>query len=137
MTIENIINIKNESIEDRIEKAIKDTKDELDGLTVDTTCMIYSSYITRNLYKEHLINKLVSTTELNYSYNHQFNIVPKNKNELYLIDLTFKQFQSDNFKELLQKGYILIDIDMYMEYLDVVGNVKEDNIILSFSKKIV
>ncbi len=101
MKKEDIINIKKDSTEEKIEQAIQDTKDELSGLTTDTTCMIYSSYLQENLRKQHLANQIVSTTEFDYPYNHQFNVVPKNDKELYIIDLTYQQFQSDKFPELL------------------------------------
>ena len=123
MKVEDIINIKNESIENRIEKAIKETKDELQDLTTETTCFIYSSILGEHLRKEHLANEIVSTTEFGYSYEHQFNVVMKNENTFYLIDLTYSQFQSDKFSELLQKGYMLISREQGREYLDIVGNV--------------
>jgi CRISPR/Cas system-associated protein Csx1 len=122
MKVEDIINIKNESIEDRIEKAIKETKEELKDLTTETTCFIYSSALSRNLYKEHLANEIVSTKEFDYPYEHQFNIVMKNETTFYLLDLTYSQFQSDKFSELLQKGYMLISREQAREYLDEVGN---------------
>ncbi|MBQ9019167.1 MAG: hypothetical protein IJ097_02495 [Bacilli bacterium] len=123
MNIEDLINIKKESIEDRIERAIQDTKDELNGLTTDTTCFIYSSVLADHLRKEHLANQIISTSEFDYPYIHQFNIVPKNNNELYLIDLTYQQFQVSEFKKLTEKGYILLNGDKLKNYLDIVGNV--------------
>ena len=126
MNIEDLINIKKDSVEERIKNAIENTKDELKGLTTDTTCMIYSAYLSRNLYKEHLANQIISTDEFDYPYTHQFNVVPKNEEELYLIDLTYPQFQVSEFPELLQKGYILIKGEQIREYLDIVGNVNID-----------
>lgn len=140
MKVEELIHINKNNIEDSIKRAIDKTKDELYGLTTQSTCMIYSSYLSRNLYNEHIPNKLETTTKYKYPYHHQFNIVQKNKDEFYLIDLTYTQFQSTKFYELLQKGYILINSEEYLEYLEVVGNVKEEKekqIILSFYKKIV
>lgn len=127
MKIEELINIKNLDLEKGIIEAIEETKEELPNLTADTTCMIYSDYLSRNLTKRHINNRIVSTDEYeDYSYYHRFNIVTKDKGSFYLIDLTFKQFQVSKFPELLQKGYMLVDIDTYEEYLDIVGNVNKE-----------
>lgn len=127
MRIEDLTNIKNLDLEKEIVEAIEETKEELPNLTTDTTCMIYSDYLSRNLTKRHINNRIVSTDEYeDYSYYHKFNIVVKDKNLFYLIDLTYKQFQNDKFSELLQKGYMLVDIDTYQEYLDIVGNVNKE-----------
>ena len=112
MRIEDLTNIKKLDIEKEIIEAIQDTKDELPNLTTDTTCMIYSDYLSRNLTKRHVINRIVSTSDYDLPYYHQFNIVPDN-DKLYLIDLTFKQFQVSKLNELLQKGYMLVNTDTY------------------------
>lgn len=125
MRIEDLTNIKKLDIEKEIIEAIQDTKDELPNLTTDTTCMIYSDYLSRNLTKRHVINRIVSTSDYDLPYYHQFNIVPAN-DKLYLIDLTFKQFQVSKLNELLQKGYMLVNTDTYGEYLDIVGNVNKE-----------
>lgn len=125
MRIEDLTNIKKLDIEKEIIEAIQDTKDELSNLTTDTTCMIYSDYLSRNLTKRHVINRIVSTSDYDLPYYHQFNIVPDN-DKLYLIDLTFKQFQVSKLNELLQKGYMLVNTDTYGEYLDIVGNVNKE-----------
>lgn len=126
MKIEDIINIKKDNIEEKIEDAIEDTKEELNDLTTERTCLIYSDYLSRNLYDKHVANKIVSTTKYNYPYNHQFNIVPKNEDEFYLIDLTYSQFQSDKFDELEEKGYMLLKNNQYEDYLEIVGNANKD-----------
>ena len=125
MRLEDLTNIKKLDIEKEIIEAIQDTKDELPNLTTDTTCMIYSDYLSRNLTKRHVINRIVSTSDYDLPYYHQFNIVPDN-DKLYLIDLTFKQFQVSKLNELLQKGYMLVNTDTYGEYLDIVGNVNKE-----------
>ena len=114
-------NIKKDSLEERIEKAIEETREELEDLT-EPTCYIYSSVLAENLSKEHLFYEIVSTEDYDYSYKHQFTIIPKNDEELYLIDLMYDHFQSDKFYELLQKGYMLIRGEQCREYLDIVGN---------------
>ena len=67
----------------------------------------------------------MSTSDYDLPYYHQFNIVPDN-DKLYLIDLTFKQFQVSKLNELLQKGYMLVNTDTYEEYLGIVGNVNKE-----------
>jgi len=124
MKIEDIININKDPIEEKIIKAIEDTKDELSGLTTETTCFIYSSVVADNLRKAHVANQIESTTEYDYPYVHQFVRVPKNDNQFYLIDLTYPQFHSDRFEELEEKGYVLLREDDLYEYLEVVGNVE-------------
>ena len=123
MKIEDIVNIKKEFLEEKIEEAICETKEELEGLTTETTCFIYSSILGENLRKKHIANKIESTTEYDYSYIHQFNTVFKNDDEFYLIDLTYPQFKNNSFPELLEKGYMLVDEGKFYEYLNVVGNV--------------
>ena len=123
MKIEDIVNIKKEFLEEKIEEAICETKEELEGLTTETTCFIYSSVVGENLRRKHIANKIESTTEYDYPYIHQFNTVFKNDEEFYLIDLTYPQFHCNKFEELLEKGYMLVDEEKFNEYLDVVGNV--------------
>ena len=123
--IDNLINISGDSLESKIEEAISKTKEELKDLTTETTCFVYSSALGENLRKRHIANRIESTTEYDYPYIHQFNTVRKNDNEIYLIDLTYSQFQSTKFEELLQKGYMLIKENELDEYLQVVGNVNQ------------
>lgn len=125
MKVEELINLRNNPLEDGIVRAIEKTKKELEGLTTETTCFIYSSALAHNLREEHIANRIESTTEYDYPYIHQFNTVRKNEDEFYLIDLTYPQFQSDKFYELLQKGYMLIREDDINDYLEVVGNVNQ------------
>ena len=120
------LSIMNDPIEDGIIKAIEKTKEELKDLTIEPTCFVYSSSISENLYKEHISNRIDSTTEYDYPNIHQFNIVRKNDDEIYLIDLAYQHFQATKFYELLQKGYMLIREDQLNDYLEVVGNVNQN-----------
>jgi hypothetical protein len=122
MRLEDLINIKKVNVEKEIQDAIEDTKDELNNLTTDTTCMIYSDYLSRNLTKRHVVNRVVSTKDYNYPYKHTFTMVPETEDKEYLIDLTYPQFQDDMFEDLLQKGYMKVSRDLFTEYLEVVGN---------------
>lgn len=123
MRLEDLINIKKLNIEEQIQEAIQDTRDELDGLTKETTCMIYSDYLSRNLTKRHVVNRVVSTKDYKYPYEHRFNIAPKDEDNMYLMDLTYSQFEDSEFPELLEEGYMIVDQDDYKAYLEVVGNV--------------
>ena len=113
-------------IEERIIKAIEDTKDELNALDIDPTCYMYCSVLAEHLDNERLHNQIVSTTEYDYPYEHQFNMVPKDDDYFYIIDLKFKPFQASKFKDLHEKGYMLVNIEECKEYLDVVGNTQVD-----------
>lgn len=126
MNIESIRHIKQINTEKKIEKAIQDTKDQLKDLIVEPTSIIYSSYLSENLYNEHIVHEIVSTSEYEYPYEYQFVAIPKNENELYIIDLAYKQIQSDKYSELLEKGYMLIKGQQCREYLDDIGNVNID-----------
>ena len=123
MKLEDLINIKKINIEEQIQQAIQETKKELFNLTTDTTCMIYSDYLSRNLTKRHVVNRVVSTKDYDLPYEHKFNISPKNENEMYLMDLTYPQFQSTEFEDLNDKGYTIVDNEEYDDYLEIVGNV--------------
>lgn len=123
MKLEDLINIKKINIEEQIQQAIQETKEELFNLTTDTTCMIYSDYLSRNLTKRHVVNRVVSTKDYDLPYEHKFNISPKNENEMYLMDLTYPQFQSTEFEDLNDKGYTIVDNGEYDDYLEIVGNV--------------
>lgn len=126
MKIEDIINIKKDSTEEKIEQAIQDTKDELRDLDNEPNDALYTSSVATNLEKQHIHYEIVSTKDpdFDYPHEHEFIAVPKNEDELYIIDLKYKHFQSDKFKELALKGYQLIKGEECREYLDVVGNVK-------------
>lgn len=123
MKLEDLINIKKLDIVQEIEDAIQETRDELLNLTTDTTCMIYSDYLSRNLTKRHVVNKVISTKDYNLPYEHKFNITPKNEKEMYLIDLTYPQFQSEEFEDLNDNGYTIVNNEEYNDYLKIVGNV--------------
>ena len=110
--------------EDKIKIAIQDTKDELRDLENEPNNATYISVLATNLEKQRTHYEVVSTSNYDYPNEHEFIAVPKSDDELYILDLSFKPFQSDKFKELTDEGYILINREQCREYLDVVGNVK-------------
>lgn len=95
-----------------ISDSIKNVNDELNGLTKDRMCKVYSSYVYNELKKKHILARLINTNDLSFDYEHQFILVPINKltKDYYLIDLTYSQFVKNIedekvFTELLNKGY--------------------------------
>ena len=105
--------------EDKIKSCIKKVKLELNDLVEEQTCKIYSSYVSDELYKNHVINRIIRTGDLS-SYDHHFVLVPKDGDNYFLIDLTYSQFKNDTFKNLLNDGYIVIKKDELNNYLRIV-----------------
>ena len=77
-----------------ISDSIKTVNNELNGLTKDRMCKVYSSYVYNELKKNHILARLINTSDLGFDYEHQFILVPINKltKDYYLIDLTYSQF---------------------------------------------
>ena len=123
MKLEELLNIDNIDIEDKIVDAIDETRVELRDLTTDQTCKYYSSSIKNNLTKRHLINRIVNTNDYDLPYEHQFNVALGN-DKYYLIDLTYSQFKNGEFIDLLFLGYMELDNDMFNHYLEIVGKDK-------------
>ena len=114
-----LFNLFNVKIEDKIENAIEQTKMQLNNLTINRTCMIYSSYLYNNL-KQQLVNcKIMDTAEdLKINYRHRFVTVYEN-GKTYLIDLTFSQFGNEDLllNNLIEKGYELMDEKKWQYYI--------------------
>lgn len=117
------INISNIPLEKRIELSIAETKKELNKLSIERTCKIYSRYLFKNLHDNHVMAKIISTNDLGAEYEHYFVIVPINTYEYYLLDLTYPQFKNDQlFKDLYEKGYEKVtDLNFYLYYTIVTG----------------
>lgn len=120
-----ILNIDGKSIPDKIEDAIENVRKQLPNLTTERTCIIYSEYMKKELDKLHTINRIIRTKELDYPYNHHFNIVI-DKNSYYIVDLTYKQFQNPEFLDLIFKGYQEMSENDVKKYLEIVGKEKKD-----------
>ena len=121
MNVYDLLNIARIEKEEAIIEAIEKTKKELENLTTESTCLIYSSYLTRNLGKLHILNKLINTKDYDYPYEHQFNLIPLDERNAYLVDLCFEQFHSPKLKSLKLDGYIIVDDKMLETYLEIVG----------------
>ena len=136
MNLYQLLNITNSNIEDLIKKSIDDTKIKLDGLTEQQTCKVYSSYLTENLRKNHVTNRLINTSDLGFQYEHQFNLVPIDLKHYYLIDLTFSQFSSLEFPELNENGFQLVDDSSFKKYLEnVCLEYRDVSLEVAYNKK--
>ena len=117
----NILNIKNQNIEEIIQESIKEVKENLQGLDYNQTCLIYSSALFEILKRKHILVHIINTLDLGYSYLHQFLLV-YDGNKYYLIDLTYKQFNDNSLSDLNENGYMKIDDNIFKFYLKVVTN---------------
>ncbi len=117
----NILNIKNQDIEEVIRDSIEEVKEKLQGLDYNQTCLIYSSALFEILKRKHILVHIINTLDLGYSYLHQFLLV-YDGNKYYLIDLTYKQFNDNSLSDLNENGYIEIDDNIFKFYLKVVTN---------------
>ena len=114
-----ILNIDGKSIEEKMEKAIEDTHEELDGLVEERMCRVYTDTLTKHLTEEHAVFRRISTEELGFSYDYHFILVPKEEG-YYLLDLTFSQFgENQGFELLSQKGYQYINNSNWDEYIEI------------------
>ena len=125
----NILNITNKNIEQEIINTVEETKEELKNLTTEATCKIYSSYIKGSLDEKHILNKIInSKKDLDCSYEHEFVIVPDNK-DYYLVDLTYPQFGIDNeLWKLYEFGYEKMTNEKWKHYLHTISKNDYTNI---------
>lgn len=117
----NILNIKNQNIEEIIQESIKEVKEKLQGLDYNQTCLIYSSALFEILKRKNILVHIINTLDLGYSYLHQFLLV-YDGNNYYLIDLTYRQFNDNSLSDLNENSYIKIDNNIFKYYLKVVTN---------------
>ena len=76
MVMDNLYDILNISgnKEDKIKNAINKVRLELNDLTENQTCKIYSSYISNELNKNHVVNKIIRTGAFAYYIRHNLKI---------------------------------------------------------------
>lgn len=124
-----LLNIANQNIEQVVINTIEETKEELKSLTKEQTCKIYSSYIKRSLDEKHVLNKIINTKDdLDFSYEHEFVLVP-DKDDYYLIDLTYEQFGTDNeLWKLHDFGYEKMTDNKWKYYLKRISQNDYKNI---------
>ena len=117
MDYSNILHVNKEEV---IQEVVNKTKSELEGLTTERTCKVYSDYISRSLHSINILHRNIDTKDYGYDYSHKFCIVP-NEEDYYLIDLTYSQFNNFDFVDLLLDGYMIISKDELKEYMNIVG----------------
>lgn len=123
-----LLNINCIDIEKSIKEAIKDTKDDIKGLSLERMCQVYTSYLFESLKRRHLIVRIINTKDLGLDFEHFFILVNDNVNGFYLCDLTFSQFNSDYFPDILRDGYQKITSIELNEYLTIVGKKEPSDI---------
>lgn len=123
-----IVNLSNIPLDKRIELSIAETKKQLNQLTTERTCIVYTNYLFTNLSKNHVVSKMVSTNELGAKYDHHFIVVPINTFEYYLVDLTYSQFNNKElFKTLYDKGYERVNDYDFSKYYLIVTKEQTNN----------
>lgn len=115
-------NIYGLDVEDELIEAISITRSNLNTLTEERTCKIYSSYLLEELHKRHIPARIVNTIDLGFNYEHQFILVSSNEASYFLSDLTFSQFNSNNFNQLLTRGYQPMNDNEFNYYLGIITN---------------
>ncbi len=114
-----MLNIQNIDTEDLIKSAISEVKNELQGLSPERMCLVFSSYLYNALLKRHLLVHMIDTHDLGTSYQHRF-VVVYNGINYYLCDLTYSMFQNSLFPELLSNGYMKCDSNSLKSYLEII-----------------
>lgn len=117
-----MLNIANKDIEKTIKNVIikeKNTINNSDGM-----CKVAANFIYNDLLDEHIIARIVNTNELGSGYEHEFVIV-KDKNDYFLIDITYNQFLNKGTilnQQLLVQNYIKVDNLILLNYLNSIPN---------------
>jgi len=114
-------NIRGYNYEEYLIISIENVKKALEGLTEERMCKIYSGFLFEELKKNHVPVRIINTFELGVDYEHFFLVIPSNKEDekYFIADLTFSQFNVEDeiFKDLINKGYQLVDDDLFNFYL--------------------
>ena len=123
-----IKNIQGKNNEEVLKEKINVVRSKLNNLTEERMCKIYSTALYEELKSEHIPCRLVSTLDLGAIYDHYFVLIPDNDKGYYVADLTYSQFNKDNFPELLNNGYLYMNSELFNKYIHVVAYGVEDNI---------
>lgn len=115
-----ILNIKQENTEEMIKDAINETKSILKSLPKEQMCLVYNSYLYNSCQKRHLLVHTIDTNDLNITYQHRFLIIYDGIN-YYLCDLTYSQFKSNYFIDLLTNGYMKLNNKDLQKYLQIIS----------------
>lgn len=116
-------NIYGKNNEEQLIKAISMVKDQLNNLTEERMCKVYSSYLLNELNLRHVPVRKINTLEFGLTYEHEFILVPTNDNGYFLADLTFSQFNQnrENLTQLQNCGYQLMDNQSLHSYLSIIS----------------
>ena len=114
-------NINNIDYLTTLDNIIKEIREEYKDLDETQTCKIYSGLLSDRLNNLHIPNRIINTTKLGSTYEHEFVLIPY-KDEFILSDLTYSQFHclDPNLVDLLDKGYMVINDELLNEYLQYV-----------------
>jgi len=123
-----IKNIRGNNNEDILKEKINTVRNRLDGLNEKNKCKIYSAALYDELKRKHIPCRVISTLDLGAIYDHYFVLVPNNTKGYYIADLTFSQFNKDDFSELLNNGYLYMDDKLFNKYIHIVAYGIEDYI---------
>ena len=113
-------NIRGTNNEEEIVKVISNLK-----ITDEKWCKIHSRCIFNELRDKHVPVRRINTLDLGIDFEHHFVIVPSNdEGDYFIVDLTFTQFNKDAdiFKDLIHKGYQVLNDYSLNCYLRVVSN---------------
>lgn len=122
MSLMDKLNILNKNVDEDVSSAIKEVRKQLDGLYEERTCKIYNSYLYNELKKRHVHVRLINTNDLNIGYEHYFVLILTLSNRYFIGDLTYSQFNSSDFIELVEKGFMRVDDDRFNKYLNIISN---------------
>ena len=122
MEMSEMLNIQCKNIEEEICKAIAKVKEELDGLNIERTCKIYSSYVLRELHNRHIVARIINTKSVDLNYEHEFVMATDGKNN-YIIDLTYRQFGQIEPQELNNNGFIKCTQKKFYKYINAINSL--------------
>ena len=112
-------NIRGINVIEEIESAIKEVREELKDLTINQTCAIYSSHLLEEMKKRHLNVRFINMLDLGLTFEHYF-ILINGEGNFYIADLTYNQFNKNEFPILKEKGYVKIDDGILNQYLSLI-----------------
>lgn len=124
-------NIKRVNREEIIKECIINSKKNLNGLTNERMCKVYSSSVFQELNKKGIGSRIINTIDLGFDYEHHFVLV-NDIDKYYLIDLTFSQFliDDDMFNKLNSYGYIMVNDELLNRYLSFINKNSVSNYLL-------
>jgi hypothetical protein len=133
MDLYNIIkNVYGANNEAELANAVEAVRETIGELEKERMCKVYSGFLLQELKKRHVPARLINTTDLGISYEHEFVLVPSNDEGYYLADLTYSQFHDNSIqlRQLLNAGYQYMDSSSWNRYVYVVSRGNSVNELL-------